>query len=235
MLCLWCLSTALIFHRRKFWLSQTQIPTACLWRWFCSVGSRTPEIMCVSSIQSPAQILKIWRICTKSGKMSLTVTTDRSTFAFISKLLLLLYMRVCKPFHWLRFEVLQTVNINVKVVWNVKLCIQVNRYRYFQRTWCLHLLDISGTCLHYMASQPISTVVSMITLLRQTIRDLKQFCEPPTVHSRSATGSVVSAVTVQMAVSWDQQNIVYLSMTHIIHNTSALESITITICFKSLM
>jgi hypothetical protein len=38
-----------------------------------------------------------------------------------------------------------------------------------------------------------------------------------------------------MAVSWEQQNTECLSMTHIIHNTSALKSITIAICFKSLM
>ena len=84
----------------------------------------------------------------------------------------------------MRFEVLKTASINIRVAWNVMLCSQVNRYKYFGRPCCLHLLGVSGTCLHYMASQPTSTVTSMNTLLRQTTQDLKMFCEPPTSHRR---------------------------------------------------
>jgi len=64
--------------------------------------------------------------------MSLTVTIDRRTFAFISKLLQLLYMRLCKPFHCKMFEVFQTASINIKAVWNVKLCIQVRKVDIFE-------------------------------------------------------------------------------------------------------
>jgi hypothetical protein len=111
--------------------------------------------------------------------MSSTVIADGSTSGFFSKLLQLLYVRLCKPFHCTRFEVLKSASINIRVVWNVILCSQVNRYRYFGRTCGLHLLDVTGTCLHYMASQRTSTVISVTTLLRQTIQDLKLFCEPP--------------------------------------------------------
>jgi hypothetical protein len=186
MLCLWCLSTALIFCRRKFWLSQTQLPTACLWRWHCSVGSCTPEIICVcvTSIQSPAQILKVWRIFTNTGKMSLTVTTDRSTLGFISKLLQLLCMRLCKPFHCTRFEVLQTAGINIKVVWNVKLCIQVNRYRHFRKTCCLHPCKWNVSTLHDITAHKHRDLNDHIT---KTIQDLKQFCEPSTATADFCT------------------------------------------------
>jgi hypothetical protein len=123
--------------------------------------------------QNMKNLYKIW-------KMSLTVTADRSTLSFFSKLLQLLYIRLCKPFHCMRFEVLKSASINIRVVWNVILCSRLNRYRHFGRTCCLHLLDVIGTCLHYMVSQPTSTVISVTTLLRQTIQDLKLFCEQPT-------------------------------------------------------
>jgi len=39
-------------------------------------------------------------------------TNWQKYFALISKLLQLLYMRLCKPFHCMRFEVLKTASIN---------------------------------------------------------------------------------------------------------------------------